>query len=259
VTKEEIIMTMHILRTTSSAIKQRPLFGRVKLHSAAMLIALVLFILASGIITPAHAAGQYGISKFSDQLGEWCAQGDPLSCFWWWLLDPPGQISHVGFQIQYDPSKIRIDVADSGFLCDFSTAGSCPVNAPGTLTQLSQPLAVGGPRSGTNYTLMVGTNTVTLNYDLSANPALAGSDRDFFGLAFTTVNPEYAVQFTNQAGLGDMYQVSTVCLLTDTTQCGSDNPGSGFSFTPEPSSLFLLGSGALGLSGILRRRVLSRN
>jgi hypothetical protein len=228
---------------------------RLRLRLLAMVMATALFVAAPGFTPPAHALGGLIHSKFSDALKKLCDKGHPLACAWWAVLDPPGKISSVGFEMHYDPTKIKIDVADSGFLCDFSVGGSCPANDPGTITQLSAPLVVGGPRSGTGYTLTVGSNTVTLTYDLSGNPALAGSDRDFFALAFTTLQPEGSAQFDYQTNVGDMYQMNTTCTLTDGQQCGSDNPTPGFSFTPEPSSLLLMGSGVLGLSGFLRKRL----
>ena len=214
-------------------------------------------LIATVLVNPAHAAGRKNPSALSDQLFKSCDFLHPLECIWWDILDPPGDISQIGFEIKFIPAMISIDLADSGFLCDFSAGGDCPAVAPNTVSQGFVPLTVGAPRTGTSFSLILGADTVTLLADLSANPPPSGTDRNFFALAFKTVEPQNisSVQFSNSPGVGDMFQVagpSQVCTLVGGGECGSDNPGQGFTFIPEPSSVALLGAGLLFVTALRR-------
>lgn len=197
---------------------------------AAALWAVMLF------MTP-HKAHALGL--FDPRPGPWslerekgCAAGNVADCYLW-LLDPPTTAVKIGFEIHYDSSKMTILPALSGFLCDFSNGGSCPLPAPGTSGNNGASIMVGGPRSGTTYSFNVTANTITLDYDMTANPAPLGSDQNFFAIAFTSPYPNVA--FTTHAAGADFYQVSTFCQTTDPSMsCKSNHPIYGATLLPVP-------------------------
>jgi hypothetical protein len=223
---------------------------------------LLLAIVAVGIIYLAavnsrvQAAHQPNPGKASIALMKLCndpiyAGTHPLSC-WLAVYDPPGPISEFSLQLHFDPTKMSIDPADAGFLCDFSSNGSCPVTSPSTVTDPGGTVTLGGPRLLTNYTLNISGDTLTLHYDMSGNPTpTASGDRNVFGFYFHTSQPVGSFTFTNTPGTGDSYQVAAggSCNGVPGGACSSDTPVEGFSmtFVPEPSTL---GFGFIALSAI---------
>lgn len=218
-------------------------------------LTLVMWGLAGVMMAMAPMDAQAG-GPLDPRPGPWslareqgCANGSTLDCYLW-LLDPPTSAVQIGFEIHYDSSKMTILPEQSGFLCGFSDGGSCPLTAPGTSGTNGASMVVGGPRAGTDYTFTVTPDTITLAYDLTANPAPLGPDQNFFAIAFTSPYP--GVAFTTEPLTGDFYQVSTSCQTTDPfMSCKSDHPIFGATLLPVPEPdgwwLALAGCVPLGL------------
>jgi len=180
-------------------------------------------------------------------------------------IDPAGpQITRLQFAMQFDPSRIAINVPLSGFLCDFSSNGDCPPIAGSSGVIEGQPLNVGGPRPGTSFIFAVdpAAATVKLDYDLSANPATAVEERNAFAIGLDLLFPwSGTVALFDTPGPHDMSFTSFSCVATQDdipAFCGSSNPSMGIDFgtVPEPTTLLLLGTtlAGLGLGGWRRRR-----
>ena len=199
---------------------------------------------------------------FSKQVVIACAESSwysiHVTCIGAFVLDPPGGISQIGFTMNYDSSVYEILPGQSGFLCDFSDGGYCPATNPNSVT-FDPNFTVGPPRTGTSYSFVVTHGTMSLSYDMSANPAPDSGDRNAFAIAFRTSRP-LAFQFHAQPGIGNLQTTSATCLLTSGGTCGSDAPAWGVTGTsvPEPASwaMMIVGFGMTG--GAMRRRSLQR-
>lgn len=155
------------------------------------------------------------------------------------FFDPPGTLGvlEIGFEVEYDSSKLEIIPELSGFLCDFSSDGDCP----STSENIEEEVILGDPREGTSFDLIVTNNKVIFNYDLSNNPTppIEG-ETFFFGLAYKKLIPSTVLIPTTKANIGDIFQVESgnFCVTIDElNNCGSENPTFGFSVVkvPEPS------------------------
>ena len=184
------------------------------------------------------------------------------------LLDPPGvDVTSLDLLIKYDPAKVEVDPT-ALFLCDFSNGGPCPPVIT-AIIGTPQPLApdpgldvsLATPRAGTSFTFTndTSTGTLQLHYDMSGNPAPGEGVRNVFGFGLY-LDPSLAdathVKYFDVPGTYDITFVSASCTTADLTNiCASDNPIAGINFvTPEPSTLFLLVAGGLGLGYARRRR-----
>ncbi|MCP2731210.1 PEP-CTERM sorting domain-containing protein [Limnofasciculus baicalensis] len=211
---------------------------------------LIAITLIWGHTQPVDAAVAvlFGGAKYSAKIMKECLKV-PLppqlkaACL---VLDPAPvpSIEEIGFEIKYDPSKIRIIPERSGFLCELSSNGDCP---PVPLVDSGQLINLGDPRENTNFNLYVTSDTVTLYHDLRNNPT-PPIDREFnfFGLAF-----EPLVDF-NQISESDFVQQvnspAQFCTVSgERTTCGVP--------VPEPSTI--LGSlvAAIGAASTLKRKL----
>jgi hypothetical protein len=196
---------------------------------------------------------------------------------WSGWFDPPANVISGQVTFYYDPSLITILPQYSGPAGVFSQdpTSAPPVNSSefyGAFQVANLP----SPRPGNVWNLVVGTNTVTLQFDLSANPVSldpAAGPVNMYELSMKTAKPLYGFtvnhtdsgQFHEVGSLADQSQTYMNCSASDGSayRCGettSTTVGFGLTAipTPEPSSLALLGSGLLGLSGFVRKRLLAR-
>ena len=183
------------------------------------------------------------------------------------LLDPPGNnVSQIGFTMKYDTNKIRIDTNPSAFFfCDFSDGGFCPPieTQTGVAELLEGDFPLQGPRPGTVFTFTNNedTGTLTLDYNLTANPADGTGDRNFFGFALDVLTSFNAVEYFEQPGNYDIYFERFSCTANGIADsCGSSNPVAGINFikVPEPTSILsLLALGTLGAASTLKRQLKS--
>ena len=205
-------------------------------------------------LTPGSDRGLWSITDYPR-----CKRETGFSRFDCFLFDPPldSGVEQIGFQLQYDSSKIQILPELSGFLCDFSSNGDCPV--PGNVTGDVQ---LGDPRNNTTANLSVTGNTVTFIHDLSGNPTppIVG-ETFFFGLAYKLLVPFSKLVPTDTPETGDIFQVSegNFCVtVSRENKCGSTNPTFGYLVTPIPeptSTLSLLALGTLGAVSTLKRKL----
>jgi PEP-CTERM motif len=182
------------------------------------------------------------------------------------VYDPPGEgVNHVGFTLQYDPSRVKVfPMPDSGFLCDFSENGDCPEPHPqiGTVRIPFGNLHLGDAKPGTSFIFNIDeiTGTVFLDYDLSANPATGEGNRFFFGLAMAPLQTfDGTVTIFDTPGIYDIYFTQSICQSTIDGRpafCRSDTPAFGMNFNtvPEPSTIGLLGAGLATIATRWRSR-----
>lgn len=227
-------------------------------------------LVAVAVPRPAHAlAGGIAGALLSAYAYDKCVEAKRSFCELL-LLDPAGQdVTFISVLIRYDPTKMEID-PHAFLFCDFSGSGQCPPIIPAAFGS-PQPLAadpgidlsLATPRPGTAFTFTndVTTGTLTVTYDLSANPAPGSGPRNFLGIglyrtpAFASAN---AVQYFNTPGTYDLTISSASCTTLDgVNQCGSQHPVVGLNFVtsiPEPSTVLLLGSALPSLLGYGWRR-----
>jgi hypothetical protein len=176
-------------------------------------------------------------------------------------VDPPS-FSNIDLTLDYDPSKLAF--LGGGTLCDFGTGGDCP--AVDTTSGLVSPipsissLTLGSELPGSSLSLTTGADSVTLSYDLSGamTPPTGGADENFFGFVFNPLVPlGNAVTIENKPGSYDITLASETCTLSDKSNCMTNSPTYGYSFStiPEPSTwaMTLLGFAGLAAAAGLRK------
>ncbi|GCA91786.1 hypothetical protein myaer87_17260 [Microcystis aeruginosa 11-30S32] len=168
--------------------------------------------------------------------------------------------------MKYDTNKIKIGPDPSAFFfCDFSDGGFCPPieTQTGVAELLEGDFPLQGPRPGTVFTFTNNedTGTLTLDYNLTANPADGTGDRNFFGFDLDVLTSFNAVEYFEQPGNYDIYFERFSCTANGIADsCGSSNPVAGINFikVPEPTSTIgLLALGTLGAASTLKRQLKS--
>ena len=198
-----------------------------------------------------------------------CVRKNRPNCGVLLILDPPGNnVSQIGFTMKYDTNKIKIGPDPSAFFfCDFSDGGVCPPieTQTGVAELLEGDFPLQGPRPGTVFTFTNNedTGTLTLDYNLTANPADGTGDRNFFGFDLDVLTSFNAVEYFEQPGNYDIYFERFSCTANGIADsCGSSNPVAGINFikVPEPSSILsILALGTLGAASTLKRQLKSSN
>lgn len=223
------------------------------------IISLVVSTLVIIPIQPADAALAIlsGGAKYSVKIMKQCLKV-PLppqlkaACI---VLDPAptSSIEEIGFEINYDPNKIKILPEQSGFLCELSSNGDCP---PVPLIDFGQTINLGDPRENTIFDLSVTSDTVTLYHDLRNNPTPPISQEfNFFGLAFEPLVD--IAQISESDFVQQVDSPAQFCRIsregeTVRTTCGES--------VPEPSStLSILSLGILGVGATLKRKAKRNN
>ncbi|MFN7217327.1 PEP-CTERM sorting domain-containing protein [Microcystis sp.] len=196
-----------------------------------------------------------------------CVRKNRPNCGVLLILDPPGNnVSQIGFTMKYDTNKIKIGPDPSAFFfCDFSDGGVCPPieTQTGVAELLEGDFPLQGPRPGTVFTFTNNedTGTLTLDYNLTANPADGTGDRNFFGFDLDVLTSFNAVEYFEQPGNYDIYFERFSCTANGIADsCGSSNPVAGINFikVPEPSSILsILALGTLGAASTLKRQLKS--
>ena len=188
----------------------------------------------------------------------------------WW--DPPATALIGRASFAYDSSLMTILPQHSGFVGLYSDNPLTDVPVTPTETYPEFDTAtLPGPRPGMVWDLTVTSNTVSLFWDVSANPVTVPDTTgslNFFMLAVQTsmplsgwkVNNTSTGQFRELGSLNDQSQTYMLCSAPNrgTYNCGeTTSPTRGFGLTavqtPEPATLFLAG-GALLCLGLWGRR-----
>jgi len=160
--------------------------------------------------------------------------------------DPVPSIEEIGFEIKYDPNKIRILPDRSGFLCEFTSNGDCP---PVPLIDSGQTINLGDPRENTTFNLSVTSDTVIFYHDLRNNPTPPIlREFNFFGLAFEPLVD--LDQISENDFVQQVNSAAQFCTVSgERRTCGSVP-------VPEPTStLSLLALGTIGAGATLKRKL----
>jgi hypothetical protein len=183
-----------------------------------------------------------------------------------WEWDPPtSDITSISFEFYYNPALFTPVATSAGFLCGFSSGGSCPTDAPGTGTvpipdtlDAYSDIPTTAPATG-SQSIVIGADTVTINATFS--PAVdSGSDTYFFAMDFqpTFDLSNYAIEYSQSLLSDPAYYVMSYSCNGGAISCGSDAYTESFALVPipEPSTwaLMLLGFGGLGATMRLARR-----
>ena len=162
---------------------------------------------------------------------------------WSWVFDPPAYALRGQITLQYDPSQVTIVPAQSGFIGHFSDnpASAPPVNPSGEYPPIDTT-NLPGPRPGMISNLNVGPDTVTLTWDISANPPLLSEEHhNFYVLTVNTAQSLSGWTIENTATgtafeLGNFNDQSQTYMICDAGageyNCGlTSDPGVGFGLT----------------------------
>lgn len=187
---------------------------------------------------------------------------------WSTLFDPPADIVRGQATFRYDPALITIIPESSGFIGPFSDdpATAIPFEPSGFYGDMSTR-TLGSPRPGMISNLIIGTDTVVLQFDLSANPITVESESahvNFFILALETsqpllgfeLQPTATGQFFEVGSPADQSQTFMICRdARGEYSCGATTAlGLIAVAVPEPSSFLLLAAAAVCACGIVRCR-----
>ena len=176
--------------------------------------------------------------------------------------DPIGSISRYMFTMNYDPTRIHVNLTNTRFLCDFSNDGDCPpLEGPDHIIK-GPPLHVGGPRAGSTFSFLVDplAGTLSLVCDMSRNPASSEAERNVFMIGIDILGPwSGQVTVSDQPGICDMYFTSGSCIATVENRlasCDTSNRAVGIDFVvPEPPAGMFVAGGIGGLILLFLRRV----
>jgi hypothetical protein len=166
------------------------------------------------------------------------SKGDPVFN---WKVDPSGDdIEKLGFDFTYDPTDIQIltDPSTFGFLCEFSSTGTCP--GPTDPVEYGPPL----PGSTSSFNVDNVSGEASLFYDFSSTPVTAPGETNFFAFQTVSVLPGTEVPESAFTQHPESSQQFCVTVASDPLNgCGEQG-----SPVPEPGTLLLLGSGILGVA-----------
>jgi hypothetical protein len=225
----------------------------------------------------AVVGGGFGLAGFSMQFYNVCSPlgGTTYSCSQAGIrVDPVGTVSHVRMTLDYDWSgpTFTFNAGLSGPLCAFSVGGSCPPANPGSGMEpfvpginlfTTLPDVAGAPLPGSPIFSVIDNGlAVTLEYQLPA-PIAVRTETNFFLFVFDYIVPKTIDISTVAVRYSTAIQPNAEFVLLDPfcdsgppdhTPCGSTVPAVSIAFTPEPSTVALLATGAAGLALTAARR-----
>jgi hypothetical protein len=151
-----------------------------------------------------------------------------------------------------DPFTLTVQGTD--FLTDVS-AGSILVTWDATAMSMTSTLAdLDASAAANGFPLEFGVNTIVPG-QLSATYAtfgtVIGPTFDFFSMDFVAIPPPSVTTLVIDAGLFGDWQDGNQVTITDVTYVGASVD---VSAVPVPATVWLFGSGLLGLVGVARRR-----
>jgi hypothetical protein len=254
-----------------------------KLMKARALL-LLAGLVGLGALTPgvAHASltkDKSGLASAAARWGCLRLKGPKWLCNVVAIIVDPVSPSVTGFALsmQYDPAKYAFNPSRSGPLCQFAQSGDCPPLDPLPGTQPVQLLpstgyTPGATLPGSSLSMADAGSQVNVIYSLETGVSVP-TDANIFLLMFDLVHPVVFDENTASvtygspgvgiaAGEPDFEQKTFFCTTNPPGgNCSSNTPvttitTTGFTSTPEPSSVMLLASGVAALvgAGAVRRR-----
>lgn len=143
----------------------------------------------------------------------------------------------------------------SGTISGGAASTSLPVGPPATDSTDTFFPAPAFTNSGFSYDDLFWVDGNSPDVCVDAPPIFQGGDFDIYGLAFNVTDGSnvYTVDLWSNGPIAGGYQLNDGSIATnpDGTAYAVDFTASP---TPEPSSLVMLGSGVLGLAGVVRRK-----
>ncbi len=207
-------------------------------------IALVLFTLPIA----GHACCGIG-PQYPDFHDDSPSQNDPytlgpfVTAYDNFFTNGSGVVNHVTWWGSYSNPSSQAPIL--GFTIDFFSSSG---NAPGSLLS---SLSIAGNANET-FVQYDDLGDPTYQYDAALTLSLAAGTEYWMSIVPDLAYPPQWGWETSSQGDGQSYHCTPA-------SCGYVQSDLAFSFpqqaTPEPGSLALLGSGVLGLSGLLRRRL----